>query len=218
MRQVIRKRDTRMEHRKNVSDRSSGSVASPSKAWAKSLEHVFNSVVEANRATRAALGFPGVQRSNSGTNSLTYRLPEWDTDIQTRSPDVIAVGDVVTFSKRIEESDVEQFAVVSGDTNRLHLDEEFAEESRFGGQIAHGTLVSGLISAALARLPGLTIYLSQEVRFLMPVSIGDELTARCEVVEDLGENQYRITTKVLTEDGDLVIDGEAQILIDELPE
>jgi len=76
--------------------------------------------------------------------------------------------------------------------------------------------VGGLISAALARVPGLVIYLSQDVEFHNPARIGDRITAECEIVEDLGKNQYRLTTRVM--DGDEVaIDGEAVILVDGAP-
>ena len=89
--------------------------------------------------------------------------------------------------------------------------------TRFGGRIVHGTLVSGLISAALARLPGLTIYLSQDLEFLKPVEIGDRLTAVVEIVEDIGNGRYRLTTSVENEDAEPVIDGEAVVIIDEPP-
>jgi acyl dehydratase len=98
------------------------------------------------------------------------------------------------------------------------MTDEFAERSRFGRRIAHGTLVSGTISSALARLPGLTVYLSQDLRFLKPVDVGDRVTAICEIVEDLGGDRYRLTTRVEREDGEVVIDGEAVVLIDDLPE
>jgi acyl dehydratase len=127
------------------------------------------------------------------------------------------VGDQVTFSKTITDADVRRFAASSGDTNPLHLDEEFAEGTRFKSRIAHGTLVGGLISAALARLPGLTIYLSQDLEFHAPVRIDDRASAECEIVEDLGRNQYRLTTTVSV-DEEVVIDGEAVVLVDELPE
>ncbi|MXR53163.1 CBS domain-containing protein [Halovenus sp. WSH3] len=130
----------------------------------------------------------------------------------------IDVGDELSFSKTLTEEDVRSFAEASGDTNRLHLDAEFAAQTRFGEQIAHGTLVAGVISAALARLPGLTIYLSQELSFLGPVRLGDRITAECAVVERLGENRFRLTTNVRDEAGELVIDGEATVISDPLPE
>ena len=129
----------------------------------------------------------------------------------------IDVGDELTFSKTLTDEDVRAFAEASGDTNRLHLDAEFAGETRFGERIAHGTLVAGAISAALARLPGLTIYLSQELSFLGPVTIGDRITAECTVVEQLAENRFRLTTNVQDGSGDLVIDGEAVVISDTLP-
>jgi CBS domain-containing protein/acyl dehydratase len=130
----------------------------------------------------------------------------------------IDVGDVIRFSKTLSEADVEAFAEASGDTNRLHLDADYAAETRFGERIAHGTLVAGTISAALARLPGLTVYLSQEVSYLGPVAIGDSVTAECRVVEQLKENQFRLTTTVTRADGETVIDGEAVVLSDPIPD
>lgn len=151
--------------------------------------------------------------------SLAFENGDWSFEQDVADVDDLAVGDSVTFTKRISEEDVERFAAVSGDTNRLHLDDEFAEESRFGGRIAHGTLVSGLISAALARLPGLTIYLSQDLEFRGPVEVGDRVSAIVEIVEDLGDGQFRLSTTIEdAESGTTVIDGEAVVLIDELPE
>jgi acyl dehydratase len=131
--------------------------------------------------------------------------------------DGLTVGDRIHFSKRLSEEDVAAFADATGDTNRVHLDEAFAERTRFGGRIAHGILTAGLVSAALARLPGLTIYLSQELSFLGPVRIGETVTAVCEVLEDLGDGKFRLSTTVYDEDGDAVVDGEAVVLVDELP-
>ncbi len=68
-----------------------------------------------------------------------------------------------SFSKTITEADIVMFAGVSGDTNAVHLSEEFAATTRFGGRIAHGLLTASVISAAGAnRLPGPgTVYLDQ---------------------------------------------------------
>jgi acyl dehydratase len=180
---------------------------------------MFNSVVAANRAAFAAFG---VQQDEEDTAEPVERiepnedLPEWHVSLSEDHPDYLGVGDRAEFTKTISDDDVRQFAAASGDTNPLHLDDEFAEKTRFRGRIAHGTLVGSLISAALARLPGLTIYLSQDLEFHNPVRIGDRLTAECEIVEDLGDDQFRLTTRVIDE-GEVVIDGEAVVLIDDLP-
>lgn len=129
----------------------------------------------------------------------------------------LRIGDVVTYTKRLTESDVRAFARASGDENPLHLSESYASESRFGTRIAHGILVAGVISAALAKLPGLVVYLSQDLRFLAPVELGDRVTAECEVLEPLGDDRYRLHTAVRTGDGTTAIDGEAVVLLDEQP-
>ena len=132
--------------------------------------------------------------------------------------DGIDVGDHVRFTKTLSERDVERFAAISGDTNRLHLDDEFAAGSRFGRRIVHGTLVSGLISAALARLPGLTIYLSQELSYRGPVDVGERVTAHCEVVEQLKANRFRLATAVDDADGECVVEGDAVVISDPIPD
>lgn len=146
--------------------------------------------------------------------SLEYEQDNWTFERTVDNLEDIAVGDSVRFTKQLSEDDVEAFAAMTGDTNRLHLNDEYAEKTRFGGRIVHGTLVSGMISAALARLPGLTIYLSQTVEFIGPVELGETLTAIVEVVEDLGKGQYRLATTIENADGELVVDGEAVVLID----
>ncbi|RQG99646.1 MaoC family dehydratase [Natrarchaeobius oligotrophus] len=151
-------------------------------------------------------------------DELSFSDEDWAMERSVDAPDELEVGDYVRFSKPIEESDVSAFAQASGDTNRLHLEPAFAEASRFGGRIAHGTLVSGLISAALARLPGLTIYLSQDLEFEAPVEIGTEVTADCEIVEALGDGRYRLHTTVVDDADRTIVDGEAVVIVEALPD
>lgn len=115
------------------------------------------------------------------------------------------------------KSNVNAFAEASGDINRLHLNEKFAAGTRFGDRIVHGTLIGGLIRAALARLPGLTIYLSESLEFKGPAFIGSMLTAHCEIVEDLDWGRYRLTSRVINQDGEELVNGEAVVFIDDLP-
>lgn len=207
------------------------STMRPSEHWSSVSKHVVNSYVEANNALLAAMGLAS---SNDDTEPLTAEhRPEtveapvtelafgdeaWLMERSTDTYDDLDVGDYVRFTKPIDDTDVSAFAQVSGDTNHLHLTDEFAERTQFGGRIAHGTLVAGTISAALARFPGLTVYLSQDLEFHAPVEIGETVTATCEIVEMLGDTRYRIHTTVETEDEQTVIDGEAVVIIDELPE
>ena len=146
-----------------------------------------------------------------------YESDDWSFEYIGHE-ETIDVGDRVRFSKTLDRAEVEAVADASGDTNRLHLDEAYAEATRFGRRIVHGTLVSGTISAALARLPGLIIYLSQELSYLGPVDIGERVTAECEVVEEVDDARFRLATTVADSDGETVIDGEAVVLADPVPD
>ncbi|WP_306057452.1 MaoC family dehydratase [Natronococcus wangiae] len=193
--------------------------------WANISQHVVNSYVEANNAFLAAMGLSDARESSDersttespSVDEVAYGDAEWSIERSADTLEDLDVGDYVRFTKPVDETDVSAFAQISGDTNRLHLEESFAEETQFGGPIAHGTLVAGTISAALARFPGLTIYLSQDLEFQAPVEVGATVTADCEIVESLGGNRYRLRTTVRSDD-ETVIDGEAVVLIDEPPE
>ncbi|ADJ13785.1 MaoC family dehydratase [Halalkalicoccus jeotgali] len=188
-------------------------------SWSDVSKHVVNSYVEANRAILAGMGLSSSksERINAPVDELSYGAVGWSMERSVDTREELGVGEYVEFTKPLTDADVHAFAQASGDTNRLHLDEEFAAGTRFGTRIVHGTLVGGLISAALARLPGLTIYLSESLEFKGPARIGSVLTARCEIVEDLGQDRYRLVAEVTEADGSTLIDGEAVVLIDEQP-
>lgn len=127
----------------------------------------------------------------------------------------LTVGMSASISKTISEADILLFAGVSGDTNPVHLDAEFAASTMFGNRIAHGMLSAGLISAVFGtRLPGPgCIYLSQNLKFKAPVKIGDTVVARAIVKELKTEKRRAIFSTVCTVGSTVVIDGEAEILI-----
>ena len=125
------------------------------------------------------------------------------------------VGMQATMSRTITETDLRNFSGVSGDTNPMHLNEEFAAETPFGGCIVHGMLTASLISAAVGtKLPGPgCIYLSQTLKFLAPVRVGDTVYAVVTVRELIPEKKRCILdTKCYVRDI-VVIDGEALIKV-----
>ena len=124
------------------------------------------------------------------------------------------VGDFAGLTKTITEEDVFLFAGITGDRNPLHMSKEFAAKSRFGERVAHGMLIAGLISAVLGtKLPGHgCVYLSQTLHFSAPVKIGDEITARVEIVEVISERRLRLRTQCLNQRSEVVLDGEAIIV------
>ncbi len=128
----------------------------------------------------------------------------------------LRVGMSATFSKTITEADIVLFAGVSGDSNAIHINEEYAATTAFKGRIAHGMLSASVISAAVAnRLPGPgAIYLSQQLNFLAPVRPGDTVHATVcvrEVIVDRGRVVLNTTCSVK---GQKVIDGEALVKVD----
>jgi 3-hydroxybutyryl-CoA dehydratase len=132
--------------------------------------------------------------------------------------EALAVGMSAETSHQVTDAIVRQFADVTGDHNPAHLDEAYAATTRFGGRTAHGMLGAGFISACIAtELPGPgTIYISQSLRFLRPVRIGDTVTARVEVVELFAaRRRVRLTTTCRNQAGEVVMDGDAMCLVPE---
>ena len=128
--------------------------------------------------------------------------------------DELTVGDAAEVSRTISESDVYLFAGITGDLNPAHVNEEYAKRTAFGKRIAHGILVCGLISNVLGNLlPGNgTIYMSQTVKFLAPVYMGDTITARLKVIEKREEKKRVVLqTTCVNQNGDTVVDGEALV-------
>ena len=127
----------------------------------------------------------------------------------------LEVGMSKVFAKTITEADLLLFAGVSGDTNPLHLDEEFASGTMFEGRIAHGMLTAALISTVVGtRLPGPgCIYLSQSLKFMAPVRIGDTVAARATVAEIMPERKRVRLHTTCSVGGKVVMDGEALILV-----
>lgn len=124
----------------------------------------------------------------------------------------IQLGDKASFTKVVTREMVKQFAEISGDTNPIHLDEEYAKGTVFKENIAHGILVTGLISKVLGcDLPGYgAIYVSQSVEFLRPVKIGDEVTATVEAIEkDDVKGRVKFKTTCTNQLGKMVVRGEA---------
>jgi 3-hydroxybutyryl-CoA dehydratase len=115
----------------------------------------------------------------------------------------------------ITDADVNTFAQLSGDKNPVHLNEEYAEKSKFRKRIAHGLLSASFFSALFGtKLPGEgCIYASQNLRFIKPVYLGDTVTATVIVLsKDLQSRRvfFRTLCKVKNK---IVIDGEAEIYI-----
>ena len=101
------------------------------------------------------------------------------------------VGMSAEITRLVSEKDVADFAELTGDTNPVHLDEEFAAETMFKGRIAHGAFVASLLSAVMGtQLPGPgAIFRSLNLSYRGPVRIGDEVVAHAEIAEIVSDKQ-----------------------------
>lgn len=136
------------------------------------------------------------------------------SQLENRTYDELNTGDIASVTHLVTERDLTLFAAVSGDVNPVHLDEAFAAATPFKGRIAHGMFSGALISAAIAcELPGPgTIYIGQEMSFMRPVRLGDEIRVELEVLEKLPKNRVKIATRVFNQDNKQVVDGVATVM------
>jgi 3-hydroxybutyryl-CoA dehydratase len=131
-----------------------------------------------------------------------------------KSIEEIEIGNFAEFSKTVSEADIYLFAGIVGDFNPAHLNEAYAKKTFFKTRIAHGMLAAGFISSVIGmQLPGPgAIYISQDLKFLSPVYIGDTVTAHVEVFEiNKEKNRVRLKTWCMNQDGIKIMEGDAMV-------
>jgi len=129
--------------------------------------------------------------------------------------DEIQVGMTASYSQTISDADVKAFAGISGDHNPVHLNEEYANQSRFKKRIAHGLLTASFFSAIFGtKLPGEgCVYASQNLQFKKPVYLGDTVTAKVTVTAvDVAKKRVTFET-ICTVKHKVVTAGTAEIFI-----
>jgi len=127
----------------------------------------------------------------------------------------LAVGQTASFAKTITEADILLFSAVSGDTNPVHINAEYAATTMFKERVAHGMLSASLISTVLGtRLPGPgSVYLDQSLKFRAPVRIGSTVTAQVTITALDARRKWATLKTVCTVAGKRVVDGEATMLV-----
>lgn len=129
--------------------------------------------------------------------------------------DNFEVGMIETYSQTITDADIKAFSGISGDKNPVHMSDDFASGTKFKKRIAHGLMSASFFSALFGmRLPGPgCVYLSQNLKFLKPVYIGDTVNAKVTLIK-LNKRSRRFTFETSCDvDGDIVITGEAEIFL-----
>jgi phosphotransacetylase/acyl dehydratase len=134
--------------------------------------------------------------------------------IENKTYDEIKVGDSAVLSRVLTKHDIQLFAVMSGDVNPAHLDEEYARSAMFHEIIAHGMWGGSLISTVIGtQLPGPgTIYLEQSLKFSKPVGVGDTINVRVSVKEKKQKNRIVLDCICEDQENDIVISGEALVI------
>ncbi len=145
--------------------------------------------------------------------------PHWFEDF--------AVGETFeTRSRTVTDADIRAFAEVSGDRNPLHLDDDYAARSGFGGRVAHGVLglaaVSGLVNESGMTRGTLIALAGIDWRFRRPMRPGDTVRARLRVEEArstsrLDQGLVRLAITLVGEDGVVLQEGVWTILVRRRP-
>ena len=136
----------------------------------------------------------------------------------TRSPVVARIEDFepgqrASFRKTFTDEDVQRFIAITGDTNPLHIDDAFASRTQFGRRVVHGMLAASIFSTMVGmRLPGTgAIYRAQTLRCLLPVYVGDTVTAHFVVRSvDGARHRLEIDAWIENEAGKRVIEGTCE--------
>jgi len=127
----------------------------------------------------------------------------------------LALGMTAAYGKTLSDADVLMFTGVSGDTNPLHLNQEFASLTQFGEPIVHGMLTASLISTLIGtRLPGPgCIYMDQSLKFKVPVRVGDTIIAKVVITKLDSKRPYATLRTTCEVAGEVVVEGEARVKV-----
>jgi 3-hydroxybutyryl-CoA dehydratase len=123
------------------------------------------------------------------------------------------VGQTCTYHQLVDDKLVHGYADLTGDHNKIHVDDVFAKKTKFGQRIAHGGIMFGMISKVLGgEMPGLgTVYLDQSVEFLAPVFINDTVTLVLTITALLPKHIAKINCIMTKQTGEVVVHGVATV-------
>ena len=128
----------------------------------------------------------------------------------------IKLGDIVSFTEKITKSNLVSFANLSGDYNPLHMDENYAKNTKFKKRVCHGMLLASFFSKLIGmHIPGKnSLYFSQTLNFQNPCFIDDIITIKG-LVTDKSDSTKIITlkTSIHNQTGVCLVDGIAKVMI-----
>jgi len=128
----------------------------------------------------------------------------------------IKIGDTATFSEKITKLYLENFANLSGDHNPLHMDEDYAKNTKFKKQVCHGMLLASFFSKLVGMyIPGKNaLYFSQTLNFQAPCYVDDQITIHGEVIDkSVSTRMITLKTTIHNNTGTCLVDGLAKVLV-----
>ncbi len=128
----------------------------------------------------------------------------------------INIGDKAEIRHTITQNDIESFVKLTGDDNKLHIDNKYASKTSFRKPVAHGMLSAAFISTIIGtKLPGDgALWFSQSLEFLMPVRVGDEIVVVATVTKKIDLQQaIEMSTDVFNQNRQKVISGTAKVKV-----
>ena len=132
--------------------------------------------------------------------------------------DDLSIGQKATFTKKIDEKLVDDFAKLSGDLNPLHMNEEYAENTKFGKRVCHGMLLASFLSQLVGMyLPGKnSLYFSQSLNFRNPCLVGDEIVVKGEIIEKKSSTKFlTLKTTIYNQNDICLVDGIGKVILRE---
>jgi 3-hydroxybutyryl-CoA dehydratase len=134
-----------------------------------------------------------------------------------------AVDGVTTSRGRtITETDIVNFAGLSGDFVELHMNDEYAKTGPFGRRIAHGALIFSISTGLMIQMTSsleavVAFYGVDKLRFVAPVFIGDTVHVSQRVIEKQlrgeGRGVVAFENTVLNQDGKPVVIYTALLMV-----
>lgn len=128
----------------------------------------------------------------------------------------LQVGDSAELVHVITQEDIRHFVELTGDDNKLHVDEAYAETTVFKKPVAHGMLGASFISTVIGtKLPGDgALWFSQSLEFLLPVRVGDTITVRAELINKFERDGIiELATQITNQHGQKVTTGLAKVKV-----
>jgi 3-hydroxybutyryl-CoA dehydratase len=125
----------------------------------------------------------------------------------------VNAAEVAPVVRQLSQDLLNRYAEASADHNPIHIDEEFARTTPFGGTIAHGMLVLAVISQMMTAAFGERWFSSGtlDVRFRSPARPADRVTSRAVAVAGAPEGRQRYNVECTNQAGELLISGMAEV-------